>query len=66
MVWKLTRRIGLYALFFVLYLVSTVPVGLFIYSVKTEVGFDIFEQVGFHTYMQCLSESFPLKRSTGK
>jgi hypothetical protein len=37
-----------------------VPVGLFIYSIKTEVGFDIFRDGGFHAYMGCLSTSFPI------
>jgi len=60
--WKSLRRVGLYALLFVLYLVSTVPVGLFLYSMKTAVGIDIFTEGGFHTYMRCLSTSFPLSR----
>jgi hypothetical protein len=57
---KMWRRIGWYAILLVVYLASTVPVGLFIYSVKTEVGLDIFRDGGFHAYMGCLSRSFPL------
>jgi hypothetical protein len=57
------RRIGLYALIFALYLASTVPVGLFLYSVKSAVGLDIFSEGGFHTFMQCLDKSFPLRTS---
>jgi len=60
MSWKLARRWALYALILVIYLASTVPVGLFIYSIKTAVGVDIFRQGGFHAYMQCLTKSFPL------
>ena len=60
MEWKTWRRIGLWATLLVVYLASTVPVGLFIYSMKTEVGLDIFRDGGFHTYMRCLSTSFPL------
>ena len=55
------RRIGLYAVLVALYLISTVPVGMFLYGLKTEAGMDIFEAGGFHAYMQCLSTSFPLK-----
>jgi hypothetical protein len=54
------RRAGLYALFVALYLISTVPVGLFLYSLKTEVGVDIFKHGGYHAYVQCLRQSFPL------
>ena len=61
--WRIARRLVLYSLLFVLYLVSTVPVGLFIYSIKTEVGFDIFRDGGFHTYMRCLNTSFPVGRT---
>jgi hypothetical protein len=61
--WRFVRRLVLYSLLFVLYLISTVPVGLFIYSVKTEVGFDMFRDGGFHAYMRCLSTSFPVGRT---
>lgn len=64
MEWKTWRRIALYAILLVVYLASTVPVGLFIYSMKTEVGLDIFRDGGFHAYMTCLSRSFPLSRPT--
>jgi hypothetical protein len=37
-----------------------VPVGLFIYSMKTKIGLDLFRDGGFHAYMRCLSASFPL------
>ena len=57
---RVVRRLALYSLLFLLYLMSTVPVGLFLYSFKTEVGFDIFRDGGFHAYMQCLSTSFPI------
>lgn len=50
----------LFLLLFVLYLASTVPVGLMLYGLKSKVGWDIFAEGGFHTYMQCLQSSFPL------
>jgi hypothetical protein len=64
MKWNSGLRIALYAGLFVIYLISTVPVGLFLYSMKTAVGIDIFKEGGFHTYMRCLSTSFPLSKST--
>ena len=42
------RRIALYALVFVLYLASTVPVGLLLYSVKNGLGLQLFSEGGLH------------------
>jgi hypothetical protein len=53
------RRAALFAFLLALYLVSTVPVGLFLYSLKTDSGVNIFAEGGFHAYMQCLGKSFP-------
>jgi hypothetical protein len=57
---KSARRIAVYALLFIVYLVSTVPIGLFLYSLKTKVGINIFGRGGFHAYLQCLNTSFPM------
>jgi hypothetical protein len=65
MTWKSAGKIALFALIFVLYLASTVPVGLFLYSLKSAEGINIFKRGGFHAYMRCLSTSFPLDKSTG-
>ena len=46
--WKLMQRIVLFTLLFTVYLLSTVPVGLFLYSMKTAIGIDIFKHGGFH------------------
>jgi hypothetical protein len=59
MAWRVVRRAGLFALLFALYLASTVPVGLFLYSLKTDSGINIFAEGGFHAYMRCLGKSFP-------
>ena len=55
--WLTPRRLGFAALLLVLYLVSTIPVGLALYSLKSAEGIDLFKQGGFHTYMQCLRTS---------
>ena len=60
----MARRIGFYSLLLAGYLLSTIPVGLFLYSLKTAVGFDIFKHGGVHAYMQCLHSSFPLADDT--
>ena len=39
-----------------LYLASTVPVGLFLYSLKSSNDIDIFRNGGWHSYMKCLKE----------
>ena len=61
MTWRLARRIGLVGMLLILYLASTVPIGLFLYSLKNRAGIDIFSSGGFHTYAQCLRKSFPLR-----
>lgn len=47
---------------FVLYLASTIPIGLALYSLKAEAGYDFFKAGGFHTYMQCVETSFSKAR----
>ena len=42
---------------FVLYLISTVPVGMTLYAIKSEMGWDIFKRGGFHTLASCLREA---------
>lgn len=39
---------------FFLYLASTVPIGLFLYSLKTNSDIDLFKSTGFHGYLTCL------------
>lgn len=50
----LWRRWWFWPLALVLYVVSTVPVGLLVYSLKTEMGWNIFRRTGYHSYLRCL------------
>ena len=50
------RKTALIAVFFVLYLLSTVPVGLSLYLIKTTYNINIFSKTGFHSYQKCLEE----------
>ncbi len=43
-------------LFLAIYLLSSIPVGLFLYSLKSDAGLNIFSKAGFHSYMSCLKE----------
>ena len=56
--WKPRRRVGFYALVFVLYLVSTVPVGLLLYGIKNGLGIQLFREGGLHDFMRCVKVSF--------
>jgi hypothetical protein len=56
--WKSMRRILFYALVFVLYLASTVPVGLALYGIKNGLGVQLFKEGGLHDFMRCLRTSF--------
>jgi hypothetical protein len=53
-------RVTLYVALVILYFASTVPVGLFLYSLKTNEGVNVFKAGGYHAYMQCLNKSFPM------
>jgi hypothetical protein len=45
-----------------LYLATSVPVGLFLYSVKSDIGINVFSKTGFHSYMSCLrKEAYKIK-----
>jgi hypothetical protein len=39
-----------------LYLLSTVPVGLALYAVKMHLGWDVFSRTGFHAFAACLAD----------
>lgn len=48
-----------FLIFFVIlivYLTTSVPVGLFLYSLKSNAGINVFSKTGFHSYMHCLRE----------
>ena len=54
-------RKGLWiTLFLVIYLVTSVPVGLFLYSLKSNANIDVFSKTGFHSYLYCLKEQASL------
>lgn len=36
------------------YIVTAVPVGMFVYTLKSDAGWDVFKHTGFHGYLQCL------------
>jgi hypothetical protein len=40
----------------VLYFLTVIPVGLFLYSVKSDLGINMFTKGGFHSYMHCLRQ----------
>lgn len=51
---SITKKILIFLICLILYLVSTVPVGLFLYSIKTINGLNVFRYTGWHAYMSCL------------
>lgn len=55
-------RSMLVVLFIALYLITSVPVGLFLYSMKSDLGINVFSKTGFHAYMHCLrQEAYKIK-----
>ncbi|HBR68869.1 MAG TPA: hypothetical protein DEA55_05790 [Rhodospirillaceae bacterium] len=66
---KLIKRTVLFAVFLGLYLASSVPVGLFLYSLKSDIGLNVFSKTGFHSYLHCLREEahkIEIKEQGGK
>lgn len=57
---KTLRKTALIFLVFILYLSSTVPVGLSLYLIKTTYGINIFSKTGFHGYKECLEEQIEM------
>lgn len=57
-----TRRIpwGWLAVFLVFYLLTVMPVGLFLYALKMDYNLNVFTHGGFHAYLQCLGEAAEL------
>lgn len=59
---KAFKRGLLVVFFLLLYLITSVPVGLFLYSIKSNANIDIFSHTGFHSYMGCLRQESYLAR----
>jgi hypothetical protein len=53
---RIMKKFMLFTLLGMVYLAASVPVGLFIYSMKSKMGIDVFATTGFHGYMSCLQE----------
>lgn len=52
---KALKYITISILVMVVYVVTAVPVGLFLYTWKTEKGINIFTYTGFHSYLGCIA-----------
>jgi hypothetical protein len=48
----------------VLYVVSTVPVGLALYTIKSKMGFNIFQAGGFHAFTACIDRQLSTVKGT--
>jgi hypothetical protein len=53
---KTIKNILIASFVLALYLASTVPVGLFLYSLKSSYGINVFSETGYHSYTHCLQE----------
>ena len=43
--------------FFLFYVLSVMPVGLFLYAMKSEAGINLIRVGGYHRFVGCLSEA---------
>ncbi|MET0529304.1 MAG: hypothetical protein ABW003_13375 [Microvirga sp.] len=61
---SITGRIAFFAVVFVLYVVSTVPIGLALYTIKSRMGFNIFQSGGFHAFTACIDRQISTVKGT--
>ncbi len=52
------KKILFYTILFCVYTLASIPVGLFLYTVKSNKDINIFSNSGFHAYAQCLDHEF--------
>lgn len=57
---KISSRRFMLLIFVIIYVVTVVPVGLFLYSLKSNAGYNVFSKGGYHTYLKCLAVSVEL------
>jgi len=50
------KKIGIVFTFIVIYLITSVPLGMFLYTLKSELGLNVFKKTGYHGYVNCLVE----------
>lgn len=48
------KRLFYGVVFILFYIVTVMPVGLFVYALKSERNINVFEKTGFHAYLACL------------
>jgi hypothetical protein len=48
------KRMFYIVAFLLFYILTVMPVGLFLYTFKSEKNIDMFEKTGFHAYLACL------------
>lgn len=53
---KILKYITIFLLIITFYAITAIPVGLFLYSWKMDLGINIFSSTGFHSYISCLKD----------
>jgi len=61
---SISGRIAFFAVVFVLYVVSTVPIGLALYTIKSKMGFNILQTGGFHAFTACIDRHLSTVKRT--
>ncbi len=50
------RKLLVVLLVLVIYVVTAVPLGMLVYSVKSELGWNVFRNTGYHGLLACLQQ----------
>jgi K+-transporting ATPase A subunit len=53
---KISKYLFIILLALIIYVLTAIPLGMYIYSLKTEKGIDLFKQTGVHSYISCLEQ----------
>jgi hypothetical protein len=61
---SISGRIAFFAVVFIVYVISTVPVGLALYTIKSKMGFNIFQLGGFHAFTACIERQLSTVKGT--
>ena len=61
---SISGRIAFFAVVFIVYVISTVPVGLALYTIKSKMGFNILQAGGFHAFTACIDRQLSTVKGT--
>jgi len=53
---RILKYLVIAAVALTIYVVTAIPLGMYLYSLKTEKGINLFKETGVHSYISCLRQ----------